>query len=164
MTMRKDNQSRTKSKFKQSKPKPGSDFAFRKERTAEEVARTVMRRRKNASRTPGAVTAILLAERSERDDELAAQIARSVAGRRRSMAHVEDLRGARIAKRARVTVTLENDLIRSAQSYTGIKQKSALIRRALTDLVEREAARRLTALGGTMPDLKEVPRRRLPGK
>jgi hypothetical protein len=164
---RKNNQSKTKPKFKQSKSKPGSDCPFGKDRTAEEVARTVMRRRKNASRTPDAldVTAMLIAERSERDDELADQIARSFAWRRRSTAHVQDdLGGARDAKRARITVTLENDLIRKAQALTGIEEKSALIRIALTQLVEREAAKRLAALGGTMPDLKRVPRRRLPGK
>ena len=167
MATRKDNQSKTKPKFKQSKSRLGSDFPFRKNRTKEEVARTVMRRKKNASRTPGTidVTAMLIAERSERDDELAAQIARSFAWRRRSTAHVEDdLGGARDAKRARITVTLENDLIRNAQTFTGIKEKSALIRIALTQLVEREAARRLVALGGTMPDSKRVPRRKLPGK
>jgi Arc/MetJ family transcription regulator len=60
----------------------------------------------------------------------------------------------------RTTVTLDDDLIAAAQEYTGIKEKSALIRAALTALVEREAARRLARLGGTMPDLKPVPRRR----
>lgn len=167
MATRKDNQSKTKPKSKQSKSKPGSDFPFREDRTAEEVARTVMRRRMKALRTPGAVdiTAMLIAERNEREDELVEQIARSVAWRRRSAAHVEDdLHCARDAKRARITVTLENDLIRNAQAFTGIKEESALIRIALTQLVEREAARRLAALGSTKPALKRVPRRRLPGK
>ncbi len=60
----------------------------------------------------------------------------------------------------RISVTLDDDLIATAQEYTGIKAKSALSRAALTVLVEREAARRLARLGGTMPDLKRVPRRR----
>lgn len=60
----------------------------------------------------------------------------------------------------RTTVTLDDDLMAAAQEYTGIKEKSALLRAALTALVEREAARRLARLGGTMPDLKRVPRRR----
>ena len=165
MAARKDNQPKTKAEFKRGKAKPGSDFPSREDRTAEEVLRTVMRRRMNALRTPGAVTAMLLAERSERDDELAEQIARSVGKRRHSTARVEDdLGNVRDAKRARITVTLENDLIRSALSYTGVKNKSVLIRIALTQLVEREAARRLAALGGTMPDVKKVPRRKVPGK
>ena len=67
-------------------------------------------------------------------------------------------------KRTRTTVTLDDDLIRKAQAYTGVKEKSALIREALTQLVQREAARRLAALGGTMPDLQRIPRRRMPRK
>lgn len=59
---------------------------------------------------------------------------------------------------------LEDDLIETAQLYTGIKLKSALIQAALTQLIEREAARRLAAMSETMPELKEVPRRRLPGQ
>jgi Arc/MetJ family transcription regulator len=72
--------------------------------------------------------------------------------------------GAGNVRRTRTTVTLEDDLIRKAQAYTGVKEKSAVIREALTQLVQREAARRLAALGGTMPDLKRIPRRRMPRK
>lgn len=76
----------------------------------------------------------------------------------------DDPARARNVKRTRTTVTLEDDLIRKAQAYTGVKEKSALIRVALTQLVQREAARRLAALGGTMPDLHRIPRRRIPRK
>jgi len=62
----------------------------------------------------------------------------------------------------RTTIGLDDELIRQAQEYTGITEKAALIRLALTQLVQREAARRLAALGGTMPDLKPIPRRRIP--
>jgi len=61
----------------------------------------------------------------------------------------------------RTTVTLDDELIAKAQSYTGIQEKSALIREALKRLIEREAARRLARLGGSMPDLKPVARRRM---
>ena len=61
----------------------------------------------------------------------------------------------------RTTVTLDDEMVTKAQSYTGIKEKSALIREALKALIEREAARRLARLGGSMPDLKPVPRRRM---
>jgi len=82
---------------------------------------------------------------------------------RRSTVNFEDDPGsAGIVKRTRTTVTLDDDLIRKAQAYTGVKEKSALIREALVQLVQREAARRLAALGGTMPDLKRIPRRRMP--
>ena len=62
----------------------------------------------------------------------------------------------------RTTIALDDELIRQAQQYTGITEKAALVKHALTQLVQREAARRLAALGGTMPDLKPIPRRRIP--
>jgi hypothetical protein len=58
-------------------------------------------------------------------------------------------------------VTLDDDLVRAAQEYTGITEKTALIRRALKELIHREASRRLAALGGTMPDLENIPRKRV---
>jgi len=60
----------------------------------------------------------------------------------------------------RTTITLDDDLVAKAQKYTGIQEKSALIRAALEALVQREAARRLARLGGSQPDLKPVHRRR----
>ena len=64
----------------------------------------------------------------------------------------------------RTTVTLDDELVARAQTYTGIKEKSALIREALKRLIEHEAARRLARLGGSMPDLKPIPRRRMSRK
>jgi Arc/MetJ family transcription regulator len=60
----------------------------------------------------------------------------------------------------RTTITLDDDLVEAAQEYTGIQEKSALVRAALKALVEREAARRLARLGGSEPGLKLAPRRR----
>ncbi len=60
----------------------------------------------------------------------------------------------------RTTLALDDDLVRTAQEFTGVEEKTALIREALKALIERESARRLAALGGTMPKLKAVPRRR----
>jgi Arc/MetJ family transcription regulator len=60
----------------------------------------------------------------------------------------------------RTTLALDDELVERAQELTGLKEKSALVRAALTALVERESARRLARLGGTMPDLKGPPRRR----
>ncbi len=60
----------------------------------------------------------------------------------------------------RTTVALDDDLLRVAQEYTGVAEKTALLREALKALIERESARRLAALGGTMPGLKDIPRRR----
>ena len=56
----------------------------------------------------------------------------------------------------RTTVTLDDDLIADASVYSGITDKSKLINMALDHYIKRMAAKRLVALGGTMPDL-EVP-------
>lgn len=60
----------------------------------------------------------------------------------------------------RTTIALDDELVAKAQEYTGITEKSALVREALRSLVAREAARRLARLGGTEPDLVAPPRRR----
>lgn len=167
MATRKDQKLKTRRRTKQDISRPALEGPSRKDGATEDGARSVKPRRSEALDTlAGApVTAMLIAERKERDDELADQLTRLVARERRSTAHDEnDLSGVRSERLVRITVTLEDDLIRTAQSYTGIKQKSALIQTALTQLIRREAARRLTAIGGTMPKLKEVRRRRLPGK
>ena len=61
----------------------------------------------------------------------------------------------------RTTLALDDDLIRRAQEFTGIVEKTALVREALKALIEREASRRLAALGGTMPELEYIPRLRV---
>ena len=61
----------------------------------------------------------------------------------------------------RTTVALDDDLVRIAQEFTGVAEKTALIREALKALIERERARRLASLGSTMPGLKAIPRRRV---
>jgi Arc/MetJ family transcription regulator len=60
----------------------------------------------------------------------------------------------------RTTIALDDDLIRTAQEYTGLTENSALTREALKALIEREAARRLAELGARSPDMAYVPRRR----
>ena len=61
----------------------------------------------------------------------------------------------------RTTLALDDELLDRAQALTGVREKSALVREALRALIERESARRLARLGGTQPDLKAPPRRRL---
>ncbi len=61
----------------------------------------------------------------------------------------------------RTTLSLDDELLERAMEYTGIREKSALVRAALKALVEREAARRLARLGGSAPELKPIPRRRM---
>ena len=60
----------------------------------------------------------------------------------------------------RTTVTLDDELLKKAQEYSGIKEKSLLMNAALQAMVEVEAVHRLIALGGTMPGFKAAPRRR----
>ncbi len=60
----------------------------------------------------------------------------------------------------RTTLALDDDLLAKAQAYTGITEKSALVREALKALVERESARRLARLGGVAPTIIAPPRRR----
>ena len=59
----------------------------------------------------------------------------------------------------RTTLALDDDLVRIAQRFTGVSEKTALVREALKALIERESARRLASLAGTMPALKNVSRR-----
>ena len=61
----------------------------------------------------------------------------------------------------RTTLALDDQLVATAQEYTGITEKTALLREALKSLIERESSRRLAALGGTMPELEDIPRRRV---
>ncbi len=61
----------------------------------------------------------------------------------------------------RTTITLDDELVRTAQEYTGVAEKTALIREALKSLIQKEAARRLAALGGSSPEMVDIPRRRM---
>lgn len=58
----------------------------------------------------------------------------------------------------RTTIALDVELIAKARAYTGLREKSALVREALKALIERESARRLARLGGSEPDLADMPR------
>lgn len=59
----------------------------------------------------------------------------------------------------RTTLALDDELLAKAQAFTGLMEKSALVREALKALIERESARRLALLGGSEPALEAVPRR-----
>ena len=60
----------------------------------------------------------------------------------------------------RTTLDLDSKLYAEAAKITGLKEKTAVIHAGLKLIVEREAARQLIALGGTMPDAWAAPRRR----
>jgi len=59
----------------------------------------------------------------------------------------------------RITVALDDELVRTAQDLTGIAEETALLREALKALIECESADRLASMGGTMPRLRNIPRR-----
>ena len=61
----------------------------------------------------------------------------------------------------RTTLALDDELLAKAQAFTGLTEKSAIVREALKALIEREAARRLARLGGSAPNLTAPPRRRI---
>ena len=62
----------------------------------------------------------------------------------------------------RTTISLDEDLIAKAETLTGLCEKTPLVREALLALIERESARRMARLGGSDPNAKAPPRRRLP--
>ena len=57
-------------------------------------------------------------------------------------------------------MNLDDQLVARAAEVTGIKERTRLLHDGLRALIEREAAHRLARLGGTMPELSDVPRRR----
>jgi Arc/MetJ family transcription regulator len=63
----------------------------------------------------------------------------------------------------RTTLILDDALVERARRLTGIAEKTALVHAGLEALLARAAARRLAALGATMPDLT-APRRRRPAR
>jgi len=60
----------------------------------------------------------------------------------------------------RTTLNIDNDLITEATRLTGVKEKTSLVRMGLVSLIQREAGKRLAAMGGSDPNAKAPPRRR----
>ena len=58
----------------------------------------------------------------------------------------------------RATVALDDDLVRQAQEFSGVTEKSTLLRKALQALIHLEASRRLVAVAGSEPDLEDIKR------
>jgi metal-responsive CopG/Arc/MetJ family transcriptional regulator len=74
--------------------------------------------------------------------------------------HFGAIFGAR-GKAMRASVTLDDDLLKTAHEYTGISERAELLREALKSIIAKEAGRRLLALAGTAPNIKDVRRRRV---
>jgi len=60
----------------------------------------------------------------------------------------------------RTTLNIDDDLIKDARELTGIHEKTELVRIALKSLIAVEAGKRLAKLGGSVPDMQDIPRRR----
>jgi hypothetical protein len=61
----------------------------------------------------------------------------------------------------RTTLIIDDKLLERARAMTGIAAKTELVHAGLEALIAREAGKRLAAMGGTQPELDDIPRRRL---
>jgi Arc/MetJ family transcription regulator len=57
-------------------------------------------------------------------------------------------------------VTIDEDLLAKARAITGTNEVSAVVNAGLREIIRRDAAQRLIALGGTFRNAKAAPRRR----
>jgi Uncharacterized protein conserved in bacteria (DUF2191). len=60
----------------------------------------------------------------------------------------------------RTTLNLDDRLMEEAAEYAGVKEKTALLHEGLRALIQREAAMRLAALGGSDKKASAAPRRK----
>ncbi len=59
----------------------------------------------------------------------------------------------------RTTLNIEDSLLARAQSLSGLREKTEIVREGLIALIARESSKRLAALGGSQPSLSGIPRR-----
>ncbi len=60
----------------------------------------------------------------------------------------------------RTSIHIDDDLLAEAQRLAGVGEQAALVHEGLRALIERESARRLAQLGGSQPQLRNIPRRK----
>jgi Arc/MetJ family transcription regulator len=60
----------------------------------------------------------------------------------------------------RTTLNIDERILHKAAEITGVREKTALVRLGLENLVALESAKRLSRLGGTEKKLRLIPRRR----
>lgn len=60
----------------------------------------------------------------------------------------------------RTSLNIEDTLVEKASKLTGIKEKTALVRKGLETLISLESSRRLAQLGGTEKQIQMSRRRR----
>jgi Arc/MetJ family transcription regulator len=54
---------------------------------------------------------------------------------------------------------LDDELLERVKEYTGLSERTTIVREAMKALIERESVRRLARMGGIAPRLKLAPRR-----
>ena len=59
----------------------------------------------------------------------------------------------------RTTLNIDDAILEKASKLTGIKEKTQLLHAGLKTLIERESAKRLALLGGSAPEVQDIPRR-----
>jgi Arc/MetJ family transcription regulator len=64
----------------------------------------------------------------------------------------------------RTTLIIDDSLLDRAKQLSGIGEKTALVHAGLKALIASEAGRRLAALGGSEPKLRDIRRRRSEAK
>jgi Arc/MetJ family transcription regulator len=64
----------------------------------------------------------------------------------------------------RTTINLDDELLATAVEYSGVKERSAVLRMALEEFVQRRAELRMAKAKGAIPEFGKtsVPRRRFP--
>ncbi|HBC88635.1 MAG TPA: DUF2191 domain-containing protein [Lentisphaeria bacterium] len=62
----------------------------------------------------------------------------------------------------RTTLNIDAEILAKASDLTGIREKTALVRKGLESLISKASAARLANLGGTEKNIKPVHRRRGP--
>jgi Arc/MetJ family transcription regulator len=60
----------------------------------------------------------------------------------------------------KTTLYIPDELMNKAKEYTGIKEKTALLKEALQALIREKAAERIIKMGGKDKKIKMVPRNR----
>ncbi len=63
----------------------------------------------------------------------------------------------------RTTLNIDDETLEKAMQLTGVREKTALVRRGLEALIAQESSRRLARLGGTEKKLRAPRRRRSEG-
>ena len=59
----------------------------------------------------------------------------------------------------KTTINIDDELLETARELTNIKEKTALVKKALETLIAKESAESLLKLEGSHPQLKNIPRR-----